>query len=237
MASRSPAPVRLNVGCGPTPTEGWINYDNSWSVRLARRPLLVRVLARAGLITEAQRHLCAVARREGIRFGTAEAIGHADGAVDVIYSSHMLEHLDRAAGQRFLAEAHRVLKPGGVIRIAVPDLRMLVDRYNADGDADRLVEASLLAAEPPRTIAAKLRYLVLGSRHHAWMYDARSLVAALERAGFESAQTLDAGTTTIQDPGALDLSERADESVYVEARRPAGDRAGQPGGARADARH
>jgi SAM-dependent methyltransferase len=228
--------VRLNVGCGPTPTEGWINYDNSWSVRLARRPLLVRALTTARLITEAQRHLCDVARREGIRFGTAEAIGHADGSVDVIYSSHMLEHLDRAAGSQFLAEAHRVLKPGGVIRVAVPDLGMLVDRYNADGDADRLVEASLLATETPKTVVAKLRYLVLGSRHHAWMYDARSLVAALERAGFESARTLDAGTTTIEDPGALDLSERADESVYVEARRPGGS-VRQAGAAHADARH
>ena len=236
MASESPALVRLNVGCGPTPTEGWINYDNSWSVRLADHPLVVTVLTRAGLISEAQRHLCDVARREGIRFGTAEAIGHPDGSVDVLYSSHMLEHLDRASGQRFLAEAHRVLKPDGVIRIAVPDLRKLVDRYNADGDADRLVEASLLASETPKTVLAKLRYLVLGSRHHAWMYDARSLIAALERAGFESARTLDAGTTTIDDPGALDLSERADESVVVEARRPADDRARQSGVARADAR-
>ena len=236
MASDPPALVRLNVGCGPTPTEGWINYDNSWSVRLARRPALVRVLARAGLITDAQRHLCEVARREGIRFGTAEAIDHTDGSVDVVYSSHMLEHLDRATAQQFLAEARRVLKPGGMIRIAVPDLGMLVDRYNADGDADRLVEASLLASEAPKTLVAKLRFLVLGSRHHAWMYDARSLMAALERAGFESARTLDPGTTTIEDPGALDLAERADESIYVEARRPAGSDARQAGAARADAR-
>lgn len=236
MASDGP-PVRLNVGCGPTPTPGWVNYDNSWSVRLAKRPALVRLLSRGGLISAAQRHLCDVARKEGIRFGTAEAIAHGDGTVDAVYSSHMLEHLDRAAGGQFLAEAYRVLKPGGVIRIAVPDLRMLVDRYNADGDADRLVEASLLAAEPPTTLLAKLRYLVLGSRHHAWMYDGRSLVAALERAGFESPQTLASGTTTLEDPGALDLSERADESVYVEARKPAaGGQSRRAGSAGVDAR-
>ena len=236
MASRAPTLVRLNVGCGPTPTEGWINYDNSWSVRLAAHARLVSVLAKAGLISDAQRHFCEVARRTGIRFGTAEAIGHANATVDVLYSSHMLEHLDRATGQQFLAEAYRVLKPGGVVRIAVPDLRMLVDRYNSDGDADRLVEASLLATEQPKTVIAKLRYLVLGSRHHAWMYDARSLIAALERAGFESARSLDAGTTTIADPGALDLLERAHESVYVEARRPAGDGARQADVAQTDAR-
>jgi SAM-dependent methyltransferase len=140
--------------------------------------------------------------------------------VDVIYSSHMLEHLDLAAARDFLAEAYRTLKPGGIIRIAVPDLAMLVERYKADGDADGLVAASLLATEQPKTLVAKLRYLVLGSRHHAWMYDARSLAASLERAGFESARRQEPGSTTIPDPGALDLVERSDESIYMEACKP-----------------
>lgn len=227
--------MRLNIGCGPTPTPGWVNYDNSWSVRLAGRPVLVRLLARAGLFTDAQRHLCEVAAAEGIRYATAQSIPHGDGTVDVIYSSHMLEHLDRREAGQFLTEAHRVLRPGGILRIAVPDLRMLVERYIADGDADRLVEASLLAAVHPTSVPAKLRYVLLGSRHHAWMYDARSLTALMEGAGFESVRSQDAGTTGIAEPGALDLAERADESIYVEARKPAGGRRA-PRGATAEQR-
>lgn len=214
--------MRLNVGCGPTPTPGWVNYDNSWSVRLARRPLVVRFLATTPVLKEAQKHLCDVARTGGIRFGTAEKLDHPDASVDVIYSSHMLEHLDRPTARQFLAEALRVLKPGGILRLAVPDLRQLVVRYNIDGDADGLVAALLMAVEQPRSVGQKLRYVLLGSRHHAWMYDARSLVALVEAAGFCDARPLEPGATTISDPGALDLREREDESIYLEARKPTG---------------
>lgn len=212
--------LRLNIGCGPTPTPGWMNYDNSWSVRLARRPVLLRVLARTGCLDDSQKHLCDVAHTEGIRVGNARKVEHSDGSVDVVYSSHMLEHLDRTTAREFLTEAYRVLKPAGILRLAVPDLAQLVRRYNEDGDADALIESTLLSVEQPRTLAGKVRYLLLGSRHHAWMYDAKSLVALVEHAGFESVQPLPPGATTMQDPGNLDLFERADESIYVEARKP-----------------
>ena len=29
--------LKINIGCGDTPTKGWSNYDNSWSVRLAKK--------------------------------------------------------------------------------------------------------------------------------------------------------------------------------------------------------
>ena len=29
--------LKINIGCGDTPTKGWRNYDNSWSVRLAKK--------------------------------------------------------------------------------------------------------------------------------------------------------------------------------------------------------
>ena len=38
--------VRINVGCGMTPTPGWTNYDNSLSVKLARRPILASFATR-----------------------------------------------------------------------------------------------------------------------------------------------------------------------------------------------
>ena len=56
--------------------------------------------------------------------------------VDVIYSSHMLEHLTRSEARRFLLESKRVLRPGGRIRIVVPDLRGFAEAYIARGDAD-----------------------------------------------------------------------------------------------------
>jgi len=50
-------------------------------------------------------------------------------SVDVIYSSHTLEHLTREKGRIFINECFRVLKKNGVIRIIVPDLRYIIQQY------------------------------------------------------------------------------------------------------------
>ena len=51
------------------------------------------------------------------------------GTVDAIYHSHVLEHLDRDDAKTFLKENARVLKPGGVLRVVVPDLEVVVTHY------------------------------------------------------------------------------------------------------------
>jgi hypothetical protein len=72
----------------------------------------------------------------------------------------------------------------------------------------------------PAGLAGRVRAVVVGPRHHLWMYDGDSLAALLGRAGFTGATILPPGETTIGDPGQLDLKERAHESVYAEARNP-----------------
>lgn len=49
--------------------------------------------------------------------------------VSFLYSSHVLEHFNRSCGQEFLDECFRVVEPGGVIRIVVPDLEAIVQNY------------------------------------------------------------------------------------------------------------
>jgi len=46
---------------------------------------------------------------------------YADNSVDLIYSSHMIEYFDRQEIIDIIKEWHRVLKPNGILRIAVPD--------------------------------------------------------------------------------------------------------------------
>lgn len=52
-----------------------------------------------------------------------------DGTFDAVYSSHVLEHLTEEDGLRLLHEICRVLKPGGVCRVAVPDLEEICRQY------------------------------------------------------------------------------------------------------------
>jgi len=48
---------------------------------------------------------------------------------DLVYHSHVLEHFSRQDGEKLIEECFRVLKPGGVIRIAIPDLEQIVKNY------------------------------------------------------------------------------------------------------------
>jgi len=48
------------------------------------------------------------------------ALPHEDNSVSLIYCSHTLEHLELHFGKKFLEECHRILKDGGIMRIAVP---------------------------------------------------------------------------------------------------------------------
>ncbi len=100
-----------------------------------------------------------------------------DGAADLVYACHVLEYFDRVEVRDVLAEWRRVLRPGGTLRLAVPDFAALVEVYRASGDLG-LVHGPLYGrievATPdgPRIV------------YHRTVYDEASLRATLEAAGF-----------------------------------------------------
>ena len=87
-----------------------------------------------------------------IRHDIRRGLPFAAGTFDAVYSSHTLEHLTPAAGNALVAEMRRVLKRGGVIRVAVPDLERTVRAY-----LERLDEAQ--DAADPRYRWIKLELL------------------------------------------------------------------------------
>ena len=213
--------TQLNIGCGDAPTAGWINYDNSPAVWLARWPLLAWLLRKVGLLDAGNVAFIDNCRRFGIRYANASRrIPHGSETVDSIYSSHMIEHLDRHEAASFLAECRRVLKPGGVLRLSAPNLRWSVLEYAENGRADEFVAQLQFDLDRPRGAVGKLRQLVSGGRGHRWMYDGASLQRLVADAGFWDVEVVPAGETRRAAPGGLDLREREIESVYVEANRP-----------------
>jgi predicted SAM-dependent methyltransferase len=56
-----------------------------------------------------------------------------DSTVDLIYASHVLEYFDREEAKELLTKWHSKLKPGGVIRLAVPNFEAMVKLYLEKG--------------------------------------------------------------------------------------------------------
>ena len=214
--------LKINVGCGMTPTEGWVNLDNSFSLSLAKlKTCILKLLNDIGVIEKSQYDYMLFSKEQNIvKADATKRLPFGDETVEVLYSSHMLEHLDRGQARAFLQEAFRVLKPGGIIRIAVPDIKAKIDLYLKTGDADELIESMHTCVNKPESLLQRIKYAVIGPRHHHWMYDARSACRLLLSNGFEGAVALAPYKTTISDPGPLNLAERLEESLFVEARKP-----------------
>lgn len=95
----------LNVGCGSRFHPAWTNLD----------------------LVAADPSVLAHDVRRGIPFP--------ENSFEVIYHSHVLEHMEKSDARQFIAECVRVLKPGGVLRVAVPDLERIARDYLTELDA------------------------------------------------------------------------------------------------------
>jgi len=92
-------PILVNIGCGPITHPAWHNYDVN--------PTNADVLP---------------LRRDG-------SIPLPSSQATACYSSHVLEHVPLQFAAAFLQEQRRVLRGGGIIRVAVPDLQFLCTEY------------------------------------------------------------------------------------------------------------
>jgi SAM-dependent methyltransferase len=201
----------VNLGCGLSIAPGWINIDNSPNARLARYPRLRWILWKLGILSDFH---YSVNWARSIRIhNLKKRLPYADSSIDYLYTSHLLEHLTRRDAQRLIREAFRGLKPGGIIRIVVPDLTIGARQYLAS-----------LEVNPNDAKAAPdfLNWLQLsrpGVRDpHLWMYDSPSLAAILGEAGFINTTVCEYRQGRVPDCAILD--NHPDDSLHLEAEKP-----------------
>ena len=89
----------LNLGCGKRLHSDWVNVDYTAS------------------------------NENVISHDLSRGIPFPDNSFDVVYHSHLLEHFPRSAASVFVQSCWRVLKPGGILRVVVPNLEQIAKVY------------------------------------------------------------------------------------------------------------
>jgi len=212
----------LNLACGTRTDANWNNVDFSHYALLRHHDFAVRVLRKLGLVSDQRYVRLQAIDRDVIRWNLTRGIPFDDNTYDVVYHSHFLEHLDRQAAFSCLRECYRVLKPGGILRVVVPDLELLVqwyreslgelDRGNLDAESrheraihdlfDQMVRTVSSGTAEQKPWVRRIERLIRGNaattgENHRWMYDRHSLGRLLTQIGFTAVHEQRATTSAI----------------------------------------
>jgi SAM-dependent methyltransferase len=192
---------RLQLGTGSNPYQGWLNTD----------------------VADYRR------RKQVVYLDARKPFPLPDEAFDTVFSEHMIEHLTHAEGRHCLQECHRVLRPGGRIRVATPSLRRVAELYGNDlTELQGLDMGCLLGVFVEPADAPLPGYVVnnmLRNFGHQFVYDEQTLRHALESVGFVDVREWPVGES--DDPALVGLERHmrsaaefnAYETLVLEARK------------------
>jgi len=190
--------LKINIGAGSAGADGWVNID----------------------INSGKNVSCIYDCRHHLPFS--------DNSVRMIFTEHFMEHIDYTEDVPFfLTECYRVLQPGGVIRIIVPDAEKYVKAY-FKRDWEQLAAMSTHINDHHydehfkskyHAMMEPLNFIFRQGGHHKYAWDYENMAFVLEKYGFKKVKRQQYGQSYI-DELAIDQEERANESLYTEAVKP-----------------
>ena len=99
-----------------------------------------------------------------------------DESCELIYASHVLEYFDVEEAKNVLTEWHRVLKNKGTLRLAVPDIKKLIEVYNNTDDLSKIL-GPLYGKWKTHSTKDNI--------YHKTVYDIKNLTSLLIEVGYE----------------------------------------------------
>lgn len=115
------AGLYVQYGCGFSAPDGWLNFDASPTLRFERSPI-------GFLYTRNEKRF-----PKAVRYGDIiRGLPIPNESCRGLYCSHVLEHLALDDCDVALTRSFRLLEPGGLFRIVVPDFAAYVQAYNQD---------------------------------------------------------------------------------------------------------
>src|SRR3954469_22025664 len=216
--------IKLNLGCGSVRPQGWVNTDSSLNAHLQRIPVIDTVARKVF-------HTVEYDNNNLVYMNLNNRWSYKDNSVDVVYASHLFEHLTLASTDLFLKESYRCLKAGGVIRLVVPDLykicKRYISEYETNGKADPtefIMWAINMHREGQYGNVGWMKKMVLewqGYPHqHKFMYDEKSLTNKFKQHGFNNIASLSYGVSNyIPEIKDVEGTKESYLSVYLEAKK------------------
>jgi predicted SAM-dependent methyltransferase len=155
---------KLQIGAGPNPLPGWLNTDLHPDIYPEWRD-------------------------EIFFLDATKRLPFPDASLDYVFSEHQIEHIGEAEAREMLQECHRVLRRGGRIRLATPDLAVIMTLYDEPLDATQQhylawVSTKLDAQLRPEVARCYVVNQMFRAYGHQFVYDEAALRALLEDAGF-----------------------------------------------------
>lgn len=180
--------VLVNVACGPQVADGFLNLD---------------VLPSSARV---------------VPWDCRRSIPVGDGAAAGVRAEQFVEHLEpREEVPAFLDDVHRALRPGGVLRIIVPDAKRYLDAYcRSDLSGFHELEVPVPFPGDLPTRMDIVNHVFHQWHEHRWAYDFETLALRLQTAGFARVEQT-AFQISLEPRLACDLPVHAPYSLYVDA--------------------
>ena len=148
--------VKINLGSGHFKLDGWVNVD----IDLDSQP--------------------------DVGANLSGGLPFADGVASLMHTEDFIDQLQLENAAGFLRECHRILAPGGVLRVLTPDMRQLADLYLNDPEQLKNLWSTFVGVPLQLDTAGEVFNMGMRFAGHTFLYDEETFKALASSCGFEA---------------------------------------------------